>query len=598
MGFHHPTAFFLLIGFALAWGVFKWARARRRRDLQRIGDWRLVSGLVPVVALRRRRVKDRVALGALLLTIIAATGPLFGTRLKEVKQRGVDVFICIDTSRSMLAEDVAPNRLDRAKRSLGVLIEKLAGNRVGIVAFAKRAVLQCPLTIDPDAARLFLDSVTDHTVPEQGTGVGSAIRLALGRFPKDAKGGRAIVLLTDGEDTGSEPEEAAHEAKKAGVPVFTIGIGTTKGEVIKDRDEQGNVTSFHKYKGEMVVSHLDDAMLTKIAEITGGAYYRASSTDAEVDEIADTLNGFKKRDFAMHIYDRLQERYQPFAILALFLLLLEFFLAETPGQKQRIAARLATLRRKEPETKTPAAVALVILALLAPGVARADVRDRIREGNRLFQKKDFAGAAAAFESAANDDPDSPEIAFDLATAYYAAGKTDDALKAYDRAATLAKTPATKARIAYNQGHALYNSGKAPEALEKFKETLRLDPTDADAKYNVEYIRSGKTPPQPKPNPSPSPNNQNEKNDKDKKGQGQQNQQKQDQGKKGGEGQDQQNKDQNQSEEPQPKPGELSKEEAEQILQMSKEQEQEKMKARPVRPLGDKNEKPAAGGEDW
>lgn len=588
IAFRHPAALLLIVAVAALWGVFAWSRARRRRDLQRIGDWRLVSGLMPVESVARRRLKERVALAAAALLVLAAAGPLFGTRMKEVQQRGVDVFIAIDTSRSMLAEDVSPSRLARAKQSLSLLIGKLAGNRLGIVAFAKRAILQCPLTTDPDAARLFLESVSERTVPEQGTGIGSAIRLALSHFPKGAKTGRAIVLLTDGEDTGSDPLGAAREAKAQGVVVFTIGIGTTKGEVIKDRDEQGNVTSFHKYKGEMVVSRLDDAMLTKIAEITGGAYYRSSSSDREIDEIAEALNGFEKREFTSRVFDRMRDRYQWPAFLALLALLIEFFFAEAPGQRRRVRdgllsgyavarGRLARLRRRKGAT----AAALVLAALLAVP-ASADVRASIREGNRLFADGDVKGAVKAFESAQVEDPDSAEVAFNLGTARYAAGDVEGALREFERAAALAKDAKLQARIAYNAGHALFSAGRAAEALEKFKQTLRLDPSDQDAKYNVEYIRAGKKPPPPQPKPQEGP---------EKGGDKESPQQQPPKPEDGGD-------DESESAEPQPKPGEMSKESAEQILQMIQDEESENMKRRPARPIGDENNKPAAGGEDW
>ena len=175
----------------------------------------MLQRLLPVESLLRRRWKDRITLVALALVAFAAAGPQFGANMKEVKQRGVDVFICIDTSRSMLSEDVAPSRLEQAKRSLGLLIKKIEGNRIGIIAFAKFALIECPLTVDNDAARMFLDIIDQNTVPEQGTAIGDAIRLAIKSFPKDEKTGRALVLLTDGEDHRSDPVEAAQLAKDA-----------------------------------------------------------------------------------------------------------------------------------------------------------------------------------------------------------------------------------------------------------------------------------------------------------------------------------------------------------------------------------------------
>lgn len=579
MGFRHPLAFLWYLPFALLLAVFAWSRWTRRRQLQSMGDWRLLSLLVPVAALRRRRLKDRIALVALFVLIFAAAGPQFGTRLKEVKQRGVDVFIAIDTSRSMLAEDAPPSRLERAKRSLSLLINKLDGNRVGVLAFAGRAVTLCPLTVDTNAARLLLETVNVNTVPEQGTAIGSAIRLALSRFPQGVHSGRAIVLLTDGEDHGSDPEEAAKEAKKQGVVLFTIGIGTTKGEVIKNRDANGNVTEFMKHNGEMVITHLDDALLSKIAEMTGGTYYRASSTDHEIDEIADVLNDFQKRELTTKMFDRREERFVPFTVAGLILLLLEFFFGETPGQRRRVAARLRAMRAPRSPTGAATAVGALMLVLSLAAPARADVRSQVRDGNRLVRKGDLEGAAKQFESAEIDDPDNPMLAYNLGTVATLRGQDEEALKYFDRAQSLTRDPALQARIAYNAGYALFHMGKTQDAVEKFKQSLRLNPRDMDAKYNIEYIRSGKkpkasaqkpsgTPPQPSPNASQTPSEQ-----KQQKAAAQP------------------------SAAPSPKPGELSKEDAERILQMTQDEESEKLKERPVRPLGSQ-ESPVSTGEDW
>lgn len=557
MAFHYPLSFYLFAPFTILIALYVWSRWKRLRDLQRLGDWRLVSQLLPVEALKRRRTKDRIALAGLLFIIFSATGPQFGSRLKEVKQHGVDVFIAMDTSRSMLAEDVPPSRLDRAKRSLGLLINKLEGNRVGIIAFAKRAIIQCPLTVDNDAAKMFLEVLDDKAVPEQGTSIGDAIRLALESFPKDDKSGRAIVLLTDGEDHASDPVGAAKEAKEAGVVLFTIGIGTPKGEVIKDRDENGKIVEFHKYKGEMVLSRMDDALLTELATIADGRYYRASSTDKEIDEIADILNGFDKKEFASKIYERLQERFQIFLLIGFLLLLIEFFFVESPGQIQRL---LVAAKKALP---------LIFILLFLPGQAFADFKSHVRKGNRLLKKGDAAGARAEFESAQIDVPEAPFLPYNIAATHYFEGNFEEAKKQYEKAMAMTQNTDFRSKIAYNMGHMLFNMGQRDQSIEKFKECLKLNPKDIDAKYNIEYIKAGK---QPK-NPPPQRQKQ-DKNPSDKK---------------------------DEKQEEQKKPGDLSKENAERILQMMKDQESEKMKNAQMPKPGfndKKDKKENQSGEDW
>ncbi len=585
MNFHYSESFYLLIPFAIVIGLFLWSRWQRLRELARLGDWRLVKQLVPIAAIKRRRNKDLIALVVLFLVILAAAGPQFGSKLKEVKQRGVDVFIAMDTSRSMLAEDVPPTRLERAKRALGVLIDKLQGNRIGIIAFAKRAVIQCPLTSDTDAARMFLEVLDDKAVPEQGTSIGDAIRLALESFPKDDKSGRAIVLLTDGEDHSSDPTGAAKEAKKQGVVLFTIGIGTSKGEVIKDRDENGKVVSFHKYNGEMVMSRMDDGLLNEIATLTNGRYYRASSTDAEIDEIADALNGFDKKEFASKIYERLQERYQIVLLLALLLLLIEFFFAENPGQGGRVYRFLNQSVHLIPKRRQTAA-SIVAVLLVFPAIVHADYKDHVREGNKLLRKGKPTEARAAFEQARIDLPEAPFLPYNIAATYYLEGNFDEAKKQYELASSLTQNPALKSKIAYNMGHLLFNSGQSAQAIEKFKECLKLNPKDVDAKYNIEYIQAGKKPKNPPP----------QQQKKDGKGGDKQQQQ----GKEGQKGSEENKQDSN-SNGDQKKPGDMSKENAERVLQMMKDQESEKMRDAQIPKVGlkkPKDKKDEQGGEDW
>jgi len=597
--FRYPLSFYLFLPFGTLVILYIWSRWKRRRDILRLGDWRLVQKLIPFDAMVRRRRKDLLNLAGLAVVIIAACGPQFGSKLTEVKRRGVDVFLALDTSKSMLAEDVSPSRLARAKGSLGLLIRKLQGDRVGIIAFAGEAILQCPLTIDNDASQMFLEILDENTVPVPGTSIGDAIRLAVRSFPSDTKAGKALVLLTDGEDHGSDPIEAAKEAKQKGVAIFTIGIGTSKGEVIKERDAKGNVVGFHKFKGEMVLSHLDDMLLTEIATITGGRYYRASSTDNEIDEIADIVNGFDKRQFSSKIFERLQERYQIFALLALLMLLIEFVTSENPGQWRRIE-NLLTAPVSRAIFKSSAAL-LILLLFAAP--AHADLRTHVRAGNRLFKKGDYVGARGEFETAETDDPNAAFLPYNIGTTYYLEGKLDEARKAYERAWAMSSDPVLRSKVAYNLGHLLFTQGQTQDAIAQFKECLKLNPKDLDAKYNIEYIRSGKKPPPP-PKQGKS----------GKEGGGGAGQQSQKDDKNPGQGKEdnskaQKNQEQQKGEQAKPqeqreqgsKPNELTKEDAQRILEAMREQEKEAMKdSKPVRveqkdvhPKQEKKE-----NEDW
>lgn len=571
MVFHYPKIALFFIAFGIMIFIYLWARWQRKRELLRLGEWRLVQGLIPILALIRRKQKDVLALVALLILIFAAMGPQYGSKLKEVKQRGVDVFIALDTSRSMLAEDVNPSRIEKAKRSLGLLVRRLNGNRVGIIAFAGFAVIQCPLTVDSDAAKIFLDVLDTQTVPKQGTAMGDAVRLALEAFPETDKGDRAIVLLTDGEDHRSDPIEAANMAKEKGVKIFTIGIGTSKGEVLKNRDAQGRVVEFHKYKGEMVLSRLDDGLLTKMATITGGKYFQSSSTDKEIDQIADILTGLEKSEYGSKTYERYKERYQIFAFIALILLIFEFFFAEKPQQWKRFQSNIKKM------------FSLIILIIFfCPHLSHANMKQQVMKGNKLLKQKDFSGARSEFESALIDEPDAAFLPYNIAATHFMEGNLEEAKRQYERAALMTNDPVLKSNIAYNLGYISFLEGNREAAINKLKECLKINPKDEDAKYNIEYILAGHSPP-------PPPQNEKQKGERNDPNENKEQQSGEDQ--KEGESQGEQQKEQSKSE--------LNKEDAERILQMIQDEESEKLQNQKPLPLGStEKEKEKGIYEDW
>jgi tetratricopeptide (TPR) repeat protein len=316
---------------------------------------------------------------------------------------------------------------------------------------------------------------------------------------------------------------------------------------------------------------MDEGTLTKIAMLTDGKYYRASSTDAEIDEIAEILNGFDKKEFASRTYERLQERYQFFGFLVFLILFFEFFIGERRQQWTRIKVIL----------NKRVFIFLLFIGSSANLALRADIKDHIRRGNVAIEKKDFSGARAEFESARIDAPEEPLIPYNIGTSYYLEGNLEEAKKQYEQALILAKRPEIKALINYNLGHVLFSMNQRDEAVEKFKECLRNNPGDVDAKYNIEYIKAGHTPP---PQKQQSKDQQGDKgNDKDKSQSGSSESKKSDESKDG-----------------KKKEGDLSKENAEQILQMLQSQESDKMKdAKPITiPKSSKKRNEKDSGEDW
>jgi len=291
--------------------AFIWHARQRVRTLLALGKPETVSRMLPPGLDDRRKWAAVFSLLGLFLWVVALAGPLLGSKLVEIKQRGLDVFIAVDCSLSMQAEDLKPSRMAQAKLLLGQLIDRLAGDRLGIIAFAGQAYVECPLTIDTNAAQQVLDSLDVGTVPIPGTVIGDAIRTALKGLKAGEGGSRVLILLTDGEDHHSDPEGAAKEAARAGMKIYAIGIGGTQGEPIPVFDEQGHRTGYKRdKKGEVVLSKVDEKMLLEITQSTGGQYFRATQTGEEAEQIAQALDALKHGDQKARQFNRFENRYQ------------------------------------------------------------------------------------------------------------------------------------------------------------------------------------------------------------------------------------------------------------------------------------------------
>lgn len=301
----------------------------KKRALAIFGNLELVRKLMRAVSPKRIFVKKSLIVAALLLMIVAAARPQFGTRMREVSRKGVDIMIVLDTSLSMLAEDVAPNRLERAKHEIDAFLSLLKGDRIGLVCFAGVPYVQCPLTLDYGAARIFLDIVDSRLIPVQGTAIGDALRLAVDAFDSKELKYKVVILITDGEDQDTKPLEAAEYAKKNGVVIYTIGIGTREGNPIPIKDDQGATVQRKKSKdGSVVISKLNEMDLLKIASLTDGKYHRATSGELELETIYQQISGMDKRDLSSTLKTYNEDRFQYFLVVAFVLLAIEAVISE------------------------------------------------------------------------------------------------------------------------------------------------------------------------------------------------------------------------------------------------------------------------------
>lgn len=324
MQFAAPSALYLLLLVPALVLLFLWTGRRRKRIAARFGDLALVERLAASASPLRDRVKSTLFLAAIFFLVLALARPQWGQRTEEVVRSGVDVFIALDTSFSMDAPDVAPSRLDKARHIATSLMERLEGNRVGLIVFAGAAFVQCPLTLDYGAAKIYLDAVATGVVPQAGTNIASALEAARRGFVARESKYKVMVLLTDGEQHEGDPQQAAQKAREEGILVHTVGVGTPGGEPIPVRDERGQVIDYKKDEaGQPVLSRLDEETLSRIALATGGKYFRASDREAEVEEIARLIQDMETKELTSKLFTRYEERfYWPLGI-ALALLVAE-----------------------------------------------------------------------------------------------------------------------------------------------------------------------------------------------------------------------------------------------------------------------------------
>jgi len=329
MRFESPTNFLILIGVLLLAAFVFWALARKRKLLQRFGDIPLIMKNAPYISFARQASKSTLLILALVLVVVALARLQFGTHLELLKREGIDLMIALDVSNSMLAQDMKPNRLVKAKQEINAIIDRLKGDRIGLVAFAGEAFVQCPLTLDYSAARFLLNSIDNLSVSQQGTSLSAAMERSASGFEKLEKKHKVLLLLTDGEDQEGGVIEAAEECRKEGIKIYTVGIGNPQGEPIPILDRKGAQLGFKKDEnGEVVVSRLDETTLQKLALATGGKYYRATAGEMELEKIFDEITKMEKKELEGTLVTRFDDRFQWPLLLAIMLIVTEFFVPE------------------------------------------------------------------------------------------------------------------------------------------------------------------------------------------------------------------------------------------------------------------------------
>ena len=498
MRFAHPHLLWLLLVVppALA-ALFWWSEGVRRRLLTQFVEARLLPALTAGISPARRKFRLTLFLVAVALLIVAVARPQHGFDLQEVEQHGLDIVVAVDTSKSMLTTDIAPNRLERAKLAALELMQDAKSDRLGLVAFAGEAFLECPLTIDNTAFEQSVQALNVNSIPEGGTALAAAINTALSTF-KEKGNHKVLVLLTDGEDNDSETGalEAAQNAAKEGLKIFTVGIGTAAGDLIRVTDANGNSDYVRDAQGNVVKSHLNEPLLKQIAAVTGGFYLPLRGADT-MDTLYDRgLATLPKTEGKSRLLRRYHEQFQWPLAAAVLLLLAEFLVPERkqPGKSPGDLSPRSNGKRKRPSTAGATGGLVLMLMLSMAGKSSASPADALRD----YNAGNFTNALSEYTRLAEVQTNDLRLVFNAGTAAYRAANFDLAQKLFEQA-TLSPDLKLQEQSFYNLGNTQFQLAKSAKDLDGLQQGLELaektyeraaglNTNDVDATFNLAFTK--------------------------------------------------------------------------------------------------------------
>ena len=521
----------------------------KKRTIKKIGDANLVKEMIKNYAPQKFALK-------FVLIVLAFTSAAFASAnlrspqgVEAVNRNGIDVMIALDVSKSMLAQDVKPNRLERAKQAIAKLIDKLNNDRIGIVVFAGRAYLQMPLTSDHGAAKMYLSAASTDAVPTQGTVISDALKMCNASFNTKEKKYKAVVLITDGEDHDEGALTIAADMANEGIVINTVGMGSPEGSTIIDELTNQDKKDIN---GNVVITKLNEEELKKIAEKGKGAYQRFTTTDELVNKLDADLGSMDQRTVTEDSLVNYENYYPYFLLLALVLLVVELFVSERKavGRAQLAGGKTS---RKMPATLLIALCLLPIALCLLPMASFAqNEKELIKKGNDAYDKKEYYNAETNYKQATEKNPVNATAQYNLGNALYKNKKTDEAVLAYDEALSNAVSKEDKSKSYYNKGVVLQNNKKLPECIEAYKNALKLNPQDEDARQNLQKALQKQK-------------EEEKKDDKDKK---KDNKSKDDKKQK----EKDKPKDEEKNNQPKPQPSKLTRQDAEEKLKALLQQE--------------------------
>jgi len=505
--------------------------ARKEKIINSIFDIEAISKLVPQNIFSIKRKKDIILIISLFLIIISSAGPQWEREFSEAQEFSGNIMIAVDTSLSMSAKDIKPSRLENAKLMIKFLVNSLTNYKIALAAFQGKSYIQCPITNDIDAINYFIDSLKPNILPFPGTNISDTI-LSCGEYLSKYSGDKLLILITDGEDHSENIEQAIEYAKKLGLRIFTVGIGSEEGDLLSD--ENGG---YKKDKeGHTVLSKLDENTLIKIAHKTQGQYVRYSNPEFVADEIkkfADNLKMSKSKSMSKINY---KNHYQIPLLFAFLLILVEFIIMEEESLIKIIS-------------KSKNFIIFLSFIFINLSLYSQNPKDLAIKGNKSYNKKDYSKAYEYYKKAAEKSKD-PKILFNLGDALYQLENYQEADKYFESI----NDKKIKSKALYNLGNSKYMQKDIQGAIENYKHAILLDPKDENAKYNLQLILTEK-----KKQSSKQCNNPN----KDEKKKDQENKEKQ---------KNEQKQDKNNSEKEK-----QEKKQINQILEMMKEKEKENQK---------------------
>ena len=575
-----------LFGFLALPALIAFFFRAEQKGTQRLRDFvspRLLPQLAGNVNRFRRVLRFGLQLLALALALVALAQPRWGYTFEDAKRKGIDLLIAVDTSRSMLSNDVQPNRLERVRLATQDLINQLQGDRVGLIAFAGRAFVQAPLTIDYDAVVEAINDLDTKTIPEGGTNISEAITLADHTYGKSATGNRALIIFTDGEELSGDAVKTAKAASDAGVRIFTAGVGTPEGSLIPIRGNEGGTAFVKDGKGQVVKSKLDEKRLREIAEATGGFYLHLENGPRAMQQLfSEGLAKMKAAEIDVRLSRKPIERYEWPLGAAILALAVSMLISERKRARQTVRAPARA------PVATASAVAALLLLSLSQVFAAAPGLDAYRDGK-------FTDAYQEFQQTLKTHPQTSaadKLHFDSGAAAYKMKDYGKALESFSQA-LLSPDMGLQGKSHYNLGNTLYEHGEAQQgdekkltdwenALQHYEETLKLEPQNKEAKDNYDYVKKKIEELKKKKQQQPPPQNKQQKNDKqdkqDKQEQQQNQQNQQQQSSQQNQKQDQQ--EQQSQAQNQPGAGENQKPENKQDQSQAKNEQQKNQQPKP------------------